>query len=132
MKHAALTDALTPRDRAVAADAVPGNNPAYEEYLRGFDDIPVLQDAVRIPPPRPQQPDFRRGERRDVRQEPRPDAYTFREATLAEAEFLYREYAGPAPVMARAKRKKTQSRGNKEQPPRKRTKAAKPKTSKSR
>lgn len=106
MKHAALTQAPTPRSRAVAADDAPGNNAAYEEYLRGFDDIPVLQDAVRIPPPRRQPPDFRRGERRDARQEQRLDAYTLREATLAEIELLYREYAQPEPVPAPPKRKK--------------------------
>jgi hypothetical protein len=110
MKNTALPQALTPRGRTVAADDEPGNNAAYDEYLRGFDDIPVLQDAVRIPPPRRPQPDFRRGERRDVRQEPRPDASSLREATLAEIEFLYREYTQPAPVAPRPKRKKQQKR----------------------
>jgi hypothetical protein len=113
MKHVALTQALAPQGRAVAANDVPGNNADYEEYLRGFDEIPVLQDAVRIPPPRPRQPDFRRGERRDVRQEQRPDAYSLREATLAEIELLYNEYTQPAPVARRAKRKKQQKRKSK-------------------
>jgi hypothetical protein len=110
MKNAALPQALTPRDSTVAADDEPGNNPAYSEYLRGFDDIPVLQDAVRIPPPRPRQPDFRLGERRDVRQEQRADAYSLREATVAEIEFLYHEYTQPVPVAPRPKRKKRQKR----------------------
>src|SRR5689334_6900036 len=112
MKHAAVSQALTPRSRTVADDE-PGNNPAYDEYLRGFDDVPVLQDAVRIPPPRLWQPDFRRGERRDGRQELRPDGYLIREATLAEIELLYHEYTQPAPVAPRRKRKKRQKRKSK-------------------
>ena len=111
MKNAALPQALTARARTVAPDDdEPGNNAAYDEYLRGFDDIPVLQDAVRIPPPRRGQPDFRRGERRDVRQEQRPDAYSLREAMLAEIEFLYHEHTQPAPVVPRPKRKTRQKR----------------------
>ena len=86
---------------------------AYEEYLRGFDDVPVLQDAVRIPPPRPKQPDFRRGERRDVRQEQRADSYSSREATLAEIAFLYNEYTQPTPVASPPKRKKRPARRSK-------------------
>ena len=46
---------------------------------------------MRIPPPRPKQPDFRRGERRDVRQEQRADSYSSREATLAEIDRLCAE-----------------------------------------
>jgi hypothetical protein len=113
MKNTALPQALPPRGRTVAPDDEPGNNAAYEEYLRGFDEIPVLQDAVRIPPPRRQQPDFRRGERRDVRQEQRPDASSLREATLAEIEFLYREYTQPPPVAPRPKRRKQPKRKSK-------------------
>jgi hypothetical protein len=108
MKNAALSQAPTPRGRTVAADDEPANNSAYDEYLRGFDDIPVLQDAVRIPPPLPRQPEFRRGERRDVRREQRPDAYSLREATLTEIELLYCEYAQPTPVAQGPKRKKRQ------------------------
>jgi hypothetical protein len=110
MKNAALSQALAPRGRTAALDDEPGNNAVYEEYLRGFDDIPVLQDAVRIPPPRRGPPDFRRGERRDARQEPRPDAYSLREETLAETELRYREYTQPAPVAARPTRNKRTKR----------------------
>jgi len=111
MKNTAPPQTLPPRGRTVAPDDEPGNNAAYAEYLRGFDDIPVLQDAVRIPPPKRRQPDFRRGERRDVRQEQRPDTSSLREATLAEIEVLYREYTQPAPAAApRPKRKKQQKR----------------------
>ena len=108
MKNTALGSAPIPRDRAVAPDDEPGNNAVYEEYLRGFDDIPVLQDAVRIPPPTRLPPDFRRGERRDARQEPRADAYSLREAKVAEVACLYNEYALPAPVALPSKRKKPQ------------------------
>ena len=108
MKNAALSQAPIPRDRTVTIGDEPGNNAAYDEYLRGFDDIPVLQDAVRIPPPPRRQPDFRRGERRDARQEQRPDAYSLREATLAEIELLYHEYTQPELVAPRPKRKKRQ------------------------
>jgi hypothetical protein len=112
--------ALAPRERAVPPDDEPGNNAAYEEYLRGFDDIPVLQDAVRIPPPTRRQPDFIRGERRDARQEPRADAYSLREAKLAEVAFLYYEYTRPAPAVSRPKRKSPQkSKGSKKKSKRK-------------
>src|SRR5881394_2058226 len=113
MKNVALTPASNPGRRTVAADDEPANNTAYGEYLRGFDDIPVLQDAVSIPPPRSRQPEFRRGERRDARQEQRPDAYSLREATLAEVEFLYGEYTQPAPVARPPKRKKRPKRKTK-------------------
>jgi hypothetical protein len=87
-----------------AADGELGNQTAYDEYLRGFDRVPVLQDAVSVSVRPPPPPDFRRGERPDVRMEPRPDSYTAREASLAELERLYDEYSRPSPA-ARAKRK---------------------------
>jgi hypothetical protein len=37
MKNTALPQALPPRGRTVAPDDEPGNNAAYDEYLRGFD-----------------------------------------------------------------------------------------------
>jgi len=120
MKNAPLPQVPPARGRTVALDDAPGNNAVYDEYLRGFDDVPVLQDAVRVPPPQRRQPDFRRGERRDVRQEPRPDAYLLREATSAEIELLYREYAQPAPVARGAKRKKRQARTTKKRATKKR------------
>lgn len=107
MKSSALEVPPANADRVPAGDE-PGNNAAYEEYLRGFDDIPVLQDVVRIPPRRPQDPDFRRGERRDVRQESRPDAYVAREASQLEIEMLYREYVQPAAApLTKTKKKAT-------------------------
>jgi len=106
MNNAALAQGLTPQGRTAAPDDEPGDHAAYAEYLRGFDDIPVLDDAVRIPPPKRRQPDFRRGERRDVRQEQRTDPYSLREATLAELALLYLEYTQPASLAPRPTRKK--------------------------
>lgn len=82
----------------------PSNHDCYEEYVRGFDEVPVLEDAVAIPPRRPTPQSFVRGERRSVRKEERPDGYELREATQAETEKLYGEYL--APKAAKAKRKK--------------------------
>jgi hypothetical protein len=121
MKNSAFKQALPSEDHVVASNDEPGNNVAYDEYLRGFDEIPVLQDAVRIPPARAPQPDFRRGERRDARSELRPDAYAIREANAAALELLYGEYSQPAPVpvpepalaTTRPKRKKAQKRKSK-------------------
>ena len=115
MKNSAFKQALSRVDRIVGADHEPGNNAAYDEYLGGFDEIPVLQDAVRSPPARVTQPDFRRGERRDARSELRPDAYSIREANSAEIELLFGEYSQPAPAPAtvRPKRKKAQKRTSK-------------------
>ncbi|HET7131410.1 MAG TPA: hypothetical protein VFJ95_04145, partial [Gammaproteobacteria bacterium] len=80
----------------------------YDEYVRGFDDVPTLLDVVGSPPRRVVQPDFRRGERPDRRKEPRLDALTEREARGAELEQLYQEYARPdsKPSTARAADKK--------------------------
>jgi hypothetical protein len=68
---------------AAHAAAEPDDFSVYEEYVRGFDDVPVLQDAVHTPPRRRPPPDFRRGERRDARTEARPDAYAAREENAA-------------------------------------------------
>lgn len=81
----------------------------YDEYVRGFDAVPTLYDAVGAPPRRPLQPDFRHGERPDQRKEQRLDALTLRETRAAELERSYREYAEPAPAQpqsAAAKGKK--------------------------
>jgi len=105
MKSSALSQ-LPPKPDVATSDE-PGNNAAYEEYLRGFDEIPVLQDVVRIPPRRPQDPDFRRGERRDVRHESRPDGYAAREASQLELALLYQEYVQPEPTAPTKAKKKT-------------------------
>lgn len=121
MKSSAVQQPPPTSDRVAAGDE-PGNNVVYDEYLRGFDEIPVLQDAVQIPPPRQQPPDFRRGERRDVRHETRPDAYTARETNVAVLELLYDEYSQRAP--ARAVRAKPKKKSTKPRPKRKTKKRA--------
>jgi hypothetical protein len=63
----------------------------YDEYVRALDDVPVLRDAVALPPPPP--PDFRRGERPNLRKEPRGDSAIERGRRAAETEDAYREYA---------------------------------------
>jgi hypothetical protein len=87
----------------------PSNHLLYEEYVRGFDELPVLEDAVSIPPRRASPPNFVRGERRSQRKNERPDGYAVREANLAELEHLYGEYLSPKPV----KTKHKPSRGKK-------------------
>lgn len=84
----------------------------YDEYVRGFDEVPTLHDAVHLPPRPAPQPDFRRGERPDRRKEPRLDAQALREAKAAEVEQAYREYERPepAPVAERKKPKRAKPR----------------------
>ena len=101
-------------ERPAGNVTVEGDEPAdhslYEEYVRGFDEIPVLDDAVRIPPRRSLPPSFVHGERRSLRKEERDDGYALREASRAEIEALYCEYlepnaAKPKRKPARAKKK---------------------------
>lgn len=73
----------------------------YDEYVLGLDDLPVLRDAISLPPPPP--PDFRHGERPDLRKERRDDAHAARERRAAERERDYGEYVevgatGPQPA----------------------------------
>ena len=98
----------------------PANHTLYEEYVRGFDEIPVLEDAVRIPPRRSLPPSFVHGERRSLRKEERADAHLLREASRAEIEALYGEYT--APKSASPKRK--QARGKKKSARNKRRKSS--------
>jgi hypothetical protein len=86
----------------------PANHAHYEEYVRGFDEIPILDDAVRIPPRRSPPPSFVRGERRSLRKEERDDGYALREENRAEIEALYGEYL--APKAATAKRKQPRAK----------------------
>ena len=76
----------------------PGDRAHYDEYVRGFDEVPILDDAVTIPPRRPTPPSFVRGERRNLRKQERPDGYSQREANMAVLEQLYREYLDPQPA----------------------------------
>ena len=112
MKDVALPRALTEHSAAGVNDE-PGNEAAYKEYARGFDDVPVLFDAVRIPPRRSTEPDFRRGERRDVRKEPRSDGYAARESTLEQLELLYEEYSRPEPPTPSRPTKKKRKKASK-------------------
>lgn len=101
-------------ERAFALDREPADRALYDEYVRGFDEIPVLSDVVRVPPRRALDPSFVRGERRSLRREERPDGYSQREASLAELESCYREYSAPAPLSA--KRKKARKTASSKRP----------------
>jgi hypothetical protein len=81
----------------------PADSTLYQEYVRGFDEIPVLVDAVIIPPRKSSPPNFVRGERRNLRRQDRPDGYEQRQVRLAELESLYREYVDPQPAGRRRK-----------------------------
>jgi hypothetical protein len=89
----------------------PANQALYDEYVRGFDQIPVLEDAVRVPPRRTLPPNFVRGERRDLRKQERPDGYAQREASIAELELLYSEYLAPAAAKPKGKQARAKKRG---------------------
>jgi hypothetical protein len=99
-------------ERPAGVVSVQGDEPAdhflYEEYVQGFDEIPVLEDAVSIPPRRSPPPNFVRGERRSLRKAERTDDYSLREASLAEIETLYGEYL--APKAAKPKRKQPRAK----------------------
>ena len=63
----------------------------YDEYVGELDKVPVLTDLVAITR-RILPPDFRAGQRPDVRREPRPDPVSVREAAAEDAATLYLEY----------------------------------------
>jgi hypothetical protein len=102
-------------ERVVKSLLVDGNEPAYaalyDEYERGFAEVPVLDDAVRIPPRRALPPNFVRGERRDLRKQARVDGYTQREAGIAELERLYGEYVAPATAKPKGKKPRAKAKG---------------------
>lgn len=110
-RGATLETMGAPASKATAASAAPlddeqrVNQSLYDEYVRGFDVVPVLDDAVRIPPRQPRPPSFVRGERRSLRSEERPDGYSLREASLAHLERLYREYVAPNRVLRKPKKR---------------------------
>jgi hypothetical protein len=80
----------------------------YQEYLAGLDELPVLRDAVQLPPPPP--PDFRQGERPDLRKARRDDAHAARERRRVECEHAYLEYSTTAADASRpAKRPQRRS-----------------------
>ena len=59
------------------ADDESGGHALYDEYVRGFDEVPVLRDAVALPPRRVT-PDFRKGERPDLISVSRQVSYSVR------------------------------------------------------
>ena len=111
MKNVAFDQTLALEDQQVfGANEEPGNDALYEEYLRGFDRVPILRDAVVIPPPRIAPPDFRQGERPDVRRETRLDALSLRESNVAELELVYQEYVQAASRRTTSKKRKRKKR----------------------
>jgi hypothetical protein len=84
----------------------------YDEYVRGFDDVPTLTDPVLVPPPRIAPPQFQLGERKDIRKHAREDAETLRETSAREQAEMYGEYAEPGAKKAKTSkpRKKRQRR----------------------
>lgn len=111
MKRGASERAHERSMQSVFLGEEPADRSIYEEYVRGFDEIPILDDAVRIPPRPPTPPSFVRGERRSLRKEERADGYSLREASLAELEALYREYLDPTPVPRKRKAAATKKPG---------------------
>ena len=85
----------------------------YDEYVRGFDDVPTLTDPVVVPPPRIAPPDFRFGERKDIRKHARQDAVTMREHNARELAEMYIEYAEPAATKPKAGKSKKNGRPRK-------------------
>jgi len=103
MKKAAFETCVAQVKKAAGGDEEPADHSLYEEYVSGFDDVPILNDAVRIAPRRAGQPSFTRGERRDLRKEARQDGYLLRTTRLEALERLYEEYeAPPAPAVTTA------------------------------
>ena len=100
----------------VGLHELPDERALYEEYLRGFDDVPTLTDPVALPPPRRLPPDFRFGERKDARKQVREDAETLRGSRLRELGEMYSEYVQPTTAT---------SKGAKSKPKRKRQKRRK-------
>lgn len=107
-----MSSAERPADSGIVDNDEPTNHALYEEYVRGFDEIPVLDDAVRIPPRRITPPSFVFGERRSLRKEERVDGYSAREDNLSEIESLYGEYLAPNTAET-AKPKRKQPRAKK-------------------
>jgi hypothetical protein len=110
---AAYDETLALEDQTFAAVLDFGHECAlYDEYVRGFDDIPTLTDPVRVPPPRIAPPEFQLGERKDIRKHAREDAETLRETSAREQAKMYGEYVEPSAKKPRnAKpRKKRQRR----------------------
>ena len=63
----------------------------YQEYVRSLDEVPVLVDVVREPPPVAIR-DFRSGQRPDARKVPRDDVAALREQHAGDVALQYSEY----------------------------------------
>jgi hypothetical protein len=101
--------------RAPPGDTEPPNRALYDEYARGFDEIPILDDVVRSAARPPLPPSFVRGERRNLRKTQREDAYTQRESALADLERHYQEYVAPPLAAAtRTPPRKRRKRGGRD------------------
>lgn len=87
--------ARRPARRVSIESDEPADRMMYDEYVRGFAEVPILDDAVGIPPRSSPPPNFVRGERPSLRKAERTDGYSFREASLGEVEALYDEYLAP-------------------------------------
>jgi hypothetical protein len=97
------TSAAAPTPDAASSTRAAETQAHYEEYSRGFDAVPTLQDTVGPVPRRLIPPDFRRGERPDQRRNARPDYQSQRDDATMELEALYGEYAGGAPAPGKSK-----------------------------
>jgi hypothetical protein len=109
-------DATLALEDQTFAGLLDGEDPCalYDEYVRGFDDVPTLTDPVALPPPRLVPPEFRLGERKDIRKRAREDAATLRETNAREQAHLYDEYLEPsAKKPKRGKRRKKRQRRSK-------------------
>ena len=84
----------------------------YHEYVRSLDEVPVLVDVVREPPPVAIR-DFRSGQRADARKVPRDDAAALREQHAGDVAVQYSEYveiAGALTTKERAPPRKASPR----------------------
>jgi hypothetical protein len=88
---AVLPAHLRPDRSDVLAEAAAEEQGCYQEYVRSLDEVPVLVDVAREPP-RVVVKDFRLGQRRDVRKEPREDVTQLREEHVRDVERQYAEY----------------------------------------
>jgi hypothetical protein len=88
---AVLPAHLRPDRVEALADAAAEAQGRYQEYVRSLDEVPVLVDVVREPPPVAIR-DFRSGQRPDARKVPRDDAAALREQHTGDVVVQYSEY----------------------------------------
>jgi len=88
---AVLPAQLRPDRLEALDDAATEAQSRYQEYVRSLDEVPVLVDVVREPPPVAIR-DFRSGQRPDARKVPRDDAAALREQHTGDVAVQYSEY----------------------------------------